>query len=304
MADGSRYQRVPGMTAEPAGRPSSSVRGSGEATDAPGTAIDGSGTARARCVLAPNPSLMTLDGTNTWLIAEPGSPSALVVDPGPDDQSHLRRICDLAAQAGQQVAAIVLTHSHVDHAAGAATLAALTGATVRAVDPRYRLGSEGLVAGDVLTDVGCELRVIATPGHSPDSVCLELPADGAVLTGDTVLGRGTTVIAQDGSLGDYLESLRRLRALAEDTGLRALLPGHGPVLGDPAGVVDFYLSHRAERLAEVRAAIAAGDRTLPEIVTRVYAEVDRALWPFAELSVRAQLRYLAERGAVPADLRW
>ncbi len=264
-----------------------------------GEGIDGSGTSRTLCVLAPNPSLMTLDGTNTWLVAEPGSATVVVIDPGPDDEGHLQRICAVAADRGQRVADIVLTHRHPDHSAGAPRLAELTGAPVRAVDPEHRLGSEGLIAGDVLTSGGCELRVIATPGHTSDSVSLQIPADDVVLTGDTVLGRGTAVISDDGSLGDYLDSLRRLRALAEETGLSALLPGHGPLLTDAPGVLDFYLTHRAERLDEVRAALAAGDRSPAEIVARVYAAVDRALWPFAESSVRAQLRYLREQGEVP-----
>jgi glyoxylase-like metal-dependent hydrolase (beta-lactamase superfamily II) len=266
------------------------------------SAIDGSGTARARCVLAPNPSVMTLDGTNTWLIAEPGGMSAVVVDPGPDDEGHLRRTCAVASQAGQRVGLIVLTHGHGDHSAGARRLAELTGAPVRAVDPAHRLGADGLVSGDVITAGGCELRVIATPGHSYDSVCLELPADGAVLTGDTVLGRGTTIIARDGSLGDYLGSLDRLRALAEEADLTALLPGHGPLLANPAATLDFYLTHRAERLAEIQAAVAAGDTTPAQIVARVYADVDRALWPFAQWSVQAQLEYLAARGALPPEV--
>jgi len=261
--------------------------------------IDGSGTDRARCVLAPNPGLMTLDGTNTWLIAEPGSATAVVVDPGPDDPAHLRRVAEQAERAGQRIGAILLTHGHPDHSAGARSLAGVTGAGVRAVDPAHRLGSEGLPPGAVITDGGCEIEVIATPGHTADSVSLLLRADGAVLTGDTVLGRGTTVIADDGSLRDYLASLGRLRALAEAADLRALLPGHGPLLADPAAVIDFYLTHRAERLAEIRAALAAGDRTRSAIVARVYADVDRALWPFAGVSVRAQLAYLAEIGELP-----
>ena len=150
--------------------------------------IDGSGTARARCVLAPNPSLMTLDGTNTWLIAEPGSATAVVVDPGPDDEGHLRRVHALASDAGQRVSRILLTHGHSDHSAGARRLAELTGAPVLAVDPAQRLGPEGIGPGDVVTAAGCEIRVIATPGHTADSVSLLLPADRAVLTGDTVLG--------------------------------------------------------------------------------------------------------------------
>jgi glyoxylase-like metal-dependent hydrolase (beta-lactamase superfamily II) len=261
--------------------------------------VDGSGTSRAFCVLAPNPSLMTLDGTNTWLIAEPGSAAAIAVDPGPLEEGHLQRVVATAAARGQRIGAIVLTHRHEDHSAGAARLAELTGAPVRAVDPAHRLGSEGLAAGAVLTEAGCELHVIATPGHTTDSVCLFLAADGAVLTGDTVLGRGTTVIGTDGSLADYLDSLHRLQALADRTTLRALLPGHGPLLPDPAGTLEYYLAHRAERLAEVQGALASGDRTLAEIVARVYADVDKSLWPFAEWSVRAQLEYLSGRGELP-----
>lgn len=265
--------------------------------------IDGSGTSRARCVLAPNPSLMTLDGTNTWLIAEPGSATAVVVDPGPDDQSHLLRVRDAAARAGQRITTIVLTHGHPDHSAGAGTLATLTGASVRAVDPAYRLGSEGLPPGSVVTDGGCEIEVVATPGHTADSVSLHLRADRAVLTGDTVLGSGTTVIAADGRLGDYLESLGRLRALADSAAIETLLPGHGPLLADPAGTLDYYLAHRAERLAEVRQALAAGDRDIAAVTRRVYANVEPELWPIAEFSVRAQLTYLAERGQLPNGFR-
>ncbi|HEY5986328.1 MAG TPA: MBL fold metallo-hydrolase [Streptosporangiaceae bacterium] len=263
------------------------------------TNIDGSGTSRARCVLAPNPSPMTLDGTNTWVVAEPGSQHAVVVDPGPDDERHLRRVHDQVTAAGQTVARILLTHSHSDHAAGAAAFAALTGAPVLAADPAFRLGDEGLPPGATVTAAGCEIRVLATPGHSADSVCLHLTADGALLTGDTVLGRGTTVIAGDGNLADYLSSLGRLRALATEAGLAVLLPGHGPVLTDPAGTLDYYIAHRRERLAEITDALAAGDRTVAEIVARVYADVDSSLRRYAEWSVRAQLEYLRAMGRVP-----
>ena len=267
------------------------------------TAIDGSGTARARCVLAPNPSLMTLDGTNTWLIAEPGAEPVIVLDPGPDDAGHLDRVRATAAEAGQRIEKIVLTHGHPDHSAGARRLAELTGAPVLAVDPEYRLGAgAGLGPGACVRAGRCELRVIETPGHTSDSVCLLLEADGAVLTGDTVLGRGTTVIAGDGNLGDYLRSLDRLRALADDLGLQALLPGHGPLLAQPAPTLDYYIAHRAERLAAVEAALGAGCRTVTDIVQRVYVDVNRALWPFAEWSVRAQLAYLGERGTLPPGL--
>jgi glyoxylase-like metal-dependent hydrolase (beta-lactamase superfamily II) len=262
---------------------------------ADGKAVSGMGTTRALCVLAPNPSPMTLDGTNTWVIAEPGSSAVVVVDPGPDDKEHLRRVLDAARAGDRHVAQVVLTHGHLDHSAGAARFAELSGAPVGALDPGLRLGTEGYGPGDVITAGGCELRVVATPGHTADSLSLLLPADGGLLTGDTVLGRGTTVIASDGSLGDYLRTLDELRSLADTAALQVLLPGHGPLLNDPAGVLDYYIAHRKERLDQVRAAMATGACTPAEIVAVVYADVDRSLWPAAQLSVRAQLDYLSSR---------
>ena len=257
-----------------------------------GKAVSGMGTPRAWCVLAPNPSPMTLDGTNTWVIAEPGTSAVVVVDPGPDDEGHLRRVLDAARAGDRHVAQVVLTHGHLDHSAGARRFAELSGAPVGALDPGLRLGTEGYGPGDVITAGGCELRVVATPGHTADSLSLLLPADGGLLTGDTVLGRGTTVIAGDGSLGDYLRTLDELRSLADTAALHVLLPGHGPLLTDPAGVLDYYIAHRKERLDQVRAARAAGASTPTEVVAVVYADVDKSLWPAAELSVRAQLDYL------------
>jgi glyoxylase-like metal-dependent hydrolase (beta-lactamase superfamily II) len=257
--------------------------------------IDGFRTARATCVLCPNPGPMTLDGTNTWIIAEPGSTSVVVIDPGPEDEDHLQRVLTEAVTGDRRVARILLTHGHLDHSGGAARFAELTGAPVQAADPAHRLGAEGFADGDVITAGGCELRVVPTPGHSPDSVSLLLPADGALLTGDTVLGRGTTVIGEDGSLGDYLRSLDEMRALAEADELSLLLPGHGPMLTNPIGILDYYLAHRAERLDQVRAALATGAKTPAEVVAVVYADVDQSLWPAAEHSVKAQLHYLAER---------
>lgn len=264
------------------------------------TGIDGSGTPRARCVLAPNPSPMTLDGTNTWVLAEPDAQRAVVVDPGPLDEGHLRRTIDVVAAAGRRVGLVLLTHRHSDHAEGARRFAELAGCPVRALDPAYRLGAEGLAEGDVVELDDLTVRVLQTPGHSDDSLCFLLAGDDALLTGDTVLGRGTTVIARDGGrLGDYLASLDRLRALAAAAEARTLLPGHGAVLDDPLGTVEYYIAHRRERLDQVEAALAAGDRTPMEIVRRVYGDVDQVLWPAAEWSVRAQLDYLAERGALP-----
>lgn len=264
-----------------------------------GAAESGPATERAVNVLAPNPSPMTLDGTNTWLLSEPGSELAVVVDPGPLDEKHLMRVRDTAERLGKRVALTLLTHGHPDHAAGAARFAELTGTPVRALDPALRLGDEGLAAGQVVEVGGLELRVVPTPGHTEDSLSFHLPADRAVVTGDTILGRGTTMVAHpDGRLGDYLDSLRRLRSLTVDDGVHTVLPGHGPVLDDAQGAVEYYLAHRAHRLAQVETAVEDGYTTAPEVVAHVYADIDRTLWPAAELSVRAQLEYLTEHGLI------
>ncbi|MEV5782213.1 MBL fold metallo-hydrolase [Streptomyces sp. NPDC051639] len=264
-----------------------------------GGTLSGPATPRAVNVLAPNASAMTLDGTNTWIVSEPDSELAVVIDPGPLDDVHLRAVVDTAEKSGKRIALTLLTHGHPDHAEGAASFAELTGTKVRALDPALRLGDEGLAHGDVVTVGGLELHVVPTPGHTADSLCFHLPADRAVLTGDTILGRGTTVVAHpDGRLGDYLDSLRRLRSLAVDDGVHTVLPGHGPVLEDAQGAVEFYLAHRAHRLAQVETAVENGYGSPHQIVAHVYADVDRSLWPAAELSVRAQLDYLREHGLI------
>jgi glyoxylase-like metal-dependent hydrolase (beta-lactamase superfamily II) len=236
---------------------------------------------------------MTLDGTNSWVLRSTGERRCVVIDPGPDDPAHLA-----ALVAAGPIAAILLTHGHPDHSEGAGALHELTGAPVRALDPAHRLGSEGLAEGDVVAAAGIELRVLATPGHTADSLSFLLTGDTrtgpAVLTGDTILGRGTTVVAHpDGRLGDYLASLRRLAELADT----AVLPGHGPELADAGQAARHYLAHRRARLAQVQAALAEdglapAEASPNEVVRRVYADVDPVLWPAAELSVRAQLEYL------------
>lgn len=239
-------------------------------------------TPTATVVLAPNPGPMTLDGTCTWVLRAPAHQGCVVVDPGPLHEGHLTAV---AAQGPVEV--VLLTHGHADHSQGARRLAALTGAPVRALDPAHRLGEEGLGEGDVVAAAGLELRVLATPGHTSDSLSFVLP--DAVLTGDTVLGRGSTVVAHpDGVLGDYLASLRRLRELGDLT----VLPGHGPELVSAGVAAEHYLAHRAQRLEQVRVAQAGGARSVDDVVRVVYADVDPVLWPAAALSVRAQLAYL------------
>jgi len=244
-------------------------------------------------VLASNPGPLTLDGTNTWVLAEPGARAAVVVDPGPDEPAHLAAVMTIATEGDREVAVVLVTHRHPDHVEGAAGFAADAGAPLRAADPA--LCSPGVAAlheGERLRVDGLDLSVLHTPGHTSDSVSFLLPADRAVLTGDTVLGRGTTVVAHpDGRLGDYLDSLTRLHALARER-VEVVYPGHGPVLSDAEAAIDGYLKHRRERLEQVRAAVAAGADSARAVVEMVYADVDPVLWPAAEWSVRAQLEYL------------
>jgi glyoxylase-like metal-dependent hydrolase (beta-lactamase superfamily II) len=236
---------------------------------------------------------MTLDGTNTWILREPGSPSCVVIDPGPDEPSHIAAILD--AVDGAKVTQILLTHGHEDHSEGARSLADRLSAPVAALDPAFRFGSEGIHGGDVIECGGLTVEVLATPGHTADSLSFFVPADSALLTGDTVLGRGTTMVAYpDGDLGDYLRSLHSLHRLAVESQVAVLLPGHGQALADPAGVIEGYQAHRQQRLAQVAAARADGAVTAQDVVEIVYAEVARELWPAAIVSVRAQLAYLDE----------
>jgi glyoxylase-like metal-dependent hydrolase (beta-lactamase superfamily II) len=242
-------------------------------------------------VRADNPGPMTLDGTNTWVLAV--RDGVVVIDPGPLDEPHLQRVA-----AHGPVLVTVLTHHHHDHAEGAPRFHELTGAQVEARDPALCLGG-----GEPLWEGGeskawppLQVEVLHTPGHSADSVCLVVEGpDGrrVVFTGDTILGRGTTVVAHpDGNLAAYLHTLERLR----DLGDIPVLPGHGPMLPSVRDIAQSYLDHRLSRLDQVRAALAAGDRSAPEVVRRVYADVDPVLWPAAEMSVRAQLDYVRERG--------
>jgi glyoxylase-like metal-dependent hydrolase (beta-lactamase superfamily II) len=244
-------------------------------------------TPHASVLVADNPGWMTLDGTNTWLVGAPGGRAAVVVDPGPDDEEHVRRVGELS-----EPRLILITHGHADHTGGARLLHELTGAAVRAADPAHCVAGKPLRPDEVITVGDLELRVLATPGHTMDSVSLALPGRGGVLTGDTVLGRGTAVIMHpEGSLGAYLASLRALAELPSDT---PALPGHGPDLPDVSAAAREYLAHRQQRLDQVRGALAVlGDDATPrQIVELVYADVDRALWEAAELSVGAQLVYL------------
>jgi glyoxylase-like metal-dependent hydrolase (beta-lactamase superfamily II) len=222
-------------------------------------------------VLAPNPGLRELDGTNTWVV---GRWPAAVIDPGVDDRGHLAEVLEAAGR----IHAILLTHDHPDHSPGAATLAAWTGAPVLAAGRAE--GRERLRGGQAVRMPGVDLTVVATPGHTPDHVAFFLPEDRALFTGDTVLGRGTSVIdPPEGDLTHYLRSLQRLRELEP----RTIHPGHGPVVLDAMGKLDEYLAHRQMREEQVLAGLAEDART-PEWSPRSTATIP----PSSTRSLRAR----------------
>ena len=244
-------------------------------------------TESASVLLCDNPGIMTLDGTNTWVLRGPRSDEMVIVDPGPDDAAHIERIAALG-----KIPLVLISHKHGDHTDGIDMLVERTGAVVRAVGSGFLRGMGGpLTDGEVIDAAGLRITVMATPGHTVDS--LSFLVDDAVLTADTVLGRGTTVIDdEDGSLAAYLESLRRLQGL----GPRTVLPGHGPDLDDLADIATTYLAHREERLEQVRAAlrVLGEDASVKQVVAHVYTDVDQKLWPAAEKSTQAQLDYLRQ----------
>jgi glyoxylase-like metal-dependent hydrolase (beta-lactamase superfamily II) len=252
-------------------------------------------TETASVLLCNNPGLLTLDGTNTWVLQGPGSDELVIVDPGPDDDEHIDRIAGLG-----KIPLVLISHKHGDHTDAIDKLVERTGATVRAVGSGFLRGLGGpLSDGEVIDAAGLRITVVATPGHTADSLSFLVDdvrgershGKGPVLTADTVLGRGTTVIDnEDGSLRDYMESLRRLNGL----GRRAVLPGHGPDLPDLEAVTQMYLTHREQRLGQVREALCTlgDDATARQIVEHVYTDVDEKLWDHAEWSVQAQLNYL------------
>jgi glyoxylase-like metal-dependent hydrolase (beta-lactamase superfamily II) len=267
-------------------------------------------TRYATLVRADNPGPMTLDGTNTWVLRAPGAVGCLVVDPGPDDPGHLDAVARIVSgpTGAGRAGTILLTHRHPDHTAGADALAARLGARVRAALPELcSPGAEPLHDGEALGVDRLRVAVVATPGHTSDSVSLRLP--GAILTGDTVLGAGSTVLMErdGGDLGDYLASLDVLAALCQPGSGVVGLPGHGPVVADLGVRVAAYRTHRLERLDEVRRAVAALDlapdpgtaSTVAAVVDRVYPDVTPGLRPAAEQSVRVQLAYLAAAGERP-----
>jgi len=254
-------------------------------------------------LVAPNASLMTGPGTNTYLL---GDPPVAVLDPGPGDPAHLEAILAVVPQP----TTVFVTHTHRDHSPLAATLAARTGARLVGRRPPGD-GRQDLSfvpthepARDEVFDVGgLRLRAIDTPGHASNHVCWLLEADSLLFTGDHLLDGVTPVIlAPDGDMTDYLDSLDRLRGYA----LSRLAPGHGRVLESPYELIDQVVAHRLRREAMVIEALtAAGEAGLDELVGVVYRGIGVELQRFARLSLLAHLIKLGREGrASRVGERW
>ncbi|WP_426936558.1 MBL fold metallo-hydrolase [Brevibacterium sp. LE-L] len=249
-------------------------------------------------IRANNPGPMTLSGTNTYVLTSQDDGSAVIIDPGPELAEH--RGAFLAEVADRDLRAIVLTHQHADHSemlgsieqwAPEEPVYAVLGRFARHTDPLS--DGDEIPFGDTAADV---LRVVATPGHTSDSI--SLIHAGTLYSGDTILGEGTTIVTHpEGSLRDYLASLDRLRALLDAGEYAIIEPAHGPRIDNPAEVIDYYRSHRRERIEQVEAALARGATTASEVCDIVYHDVDVSVRPAAEQIVKAQLAYL---DALPA----
>ncbi|HLS34496.1 MAG TPA: MBL fold metallo-hydrolase [Brevibacterium sp.] len=244
-------------------------------------------------VLADNPSPMTLEGTNSYVLRSRDGASALLLDPGPMLTDH--RDALLRTVGSAQLSAIVLTHRHADHSGLLESAGEWApGVPVHAVDPTFAAGAAPLADGDRIAFGAHEadaVSIVTTPGHTDDSVSVIYGS--RLFAGDTVLGRGTTMVSfPDGSLGDYLDSLERLIALEAAGTVTTIAPAHGQQRDDVADLLSHYLSHRRERIDQVREVLASGRTTAEEVADVVYADVPDSVKPAALQIVRAQLAYI------------
>lgn len=280
-----------------------------------------------RRVVANNPGPYTAQGTCTYLI---GRRELAVIDPGPDDQTHVDAVL-AALRPGQRITHLLATHTHSDHSPAARALQARTGAEICGFGPQLRLiGSEApadaagtpaapggaqspparggdldfrpdiqLRDGDEVAGDGWTIEAVHTPGHASNHLCYALREEGGLFTGDHVMGWSTTVIPPpDGSLNDYLTSLRKLLQRPQDT---TYLPAHGPQVADPRALVNALVLHRQDRNDEILALLGSGPATIADLVPVLYAQVPQHIWPAAGSSVYAHLLYLYDRQAIEVD---
>lgn len=249
-----------------------------------------------RHLLAPNPSLMTGPGTNTYLI---GEAEVLIVDPGPAIAEHIAAI--RSAIGAAPIIGSLVTHGHPDHRPAAIVLREQTGAPILG-HPALPGVDRALADGEELIVDGRRLVALTTPGHAEDHLALWLPAERILLAGDLVAGVGTVVLSEaPGALTRYLASLQRVLALEPER----LLPGHGPVVADGRGKLQEYLSHRAMREQQIVDTLRSGPTTVDRLVHCLYGGTPSDLLPLAARNIRVHLEHLEERGRVTtSDGEW
>ena len=247
-----------------------------------------------RRIVADNPGAMTGPGTNTYLV---GIDEIAVIDPGPDTDAHLDAIHGCG---GDRIRWILLTHTHEDHAPGAAALKARTGAEICAFDDRDGVAVDRTLAdGDTIEATEFRIRAIHTPGHASNHLCYLLEEERTLFSGDHIMDGSTVVIAPpDGDMAAYLESLEKVKIKR----LRAIAPGHGHLITDPIARIDDYIAHRLEREAQVLDAVrGAGSTTIADVVAALYPDLVDELVPRARQSVHAHLVKLRDEGSVAGD---
>lgn len=265
-----------------------------------------------RRLLAANPSPFTFTGTQTYIVGGAGAGGEVaVIDPGPDLDEHVAAI--LAATAGEQIAAILCTHTHRDHSPASRPLAQATKAPIvgcaplaladdgpradAAFDFDYR-PDRALEDGEIVEGDGWSLRAVATPGHTSNHLCFALDGEGVLFTGDHVMGWSTTVIAPpDGDMTAYFQSLDLL--LKRDDAV--YFPAHGPAIEKPRSHVRALITHRRMREKQILARLEQGEELIPDMVTHMYREIDPRLHPAAGRSVLAHLVDLERRGLVRGE---
>lgn len=258
-----------------------------------------------RRLLADNPSPFTFTGTYSYIV---GAGEVAVIDPGPDLPAHVDAL--LAATRDERIAAIVCTHTHRDHSPASRPLQAATGAPIigcapltlddegpradASFDPDYR-PDRVLGDGETLGGPGWTLEAVATPGHTSNHICLALPEQAVLFSGDHVMGWSTTIVSPpDGDMGAYMASLERLLGRSETV----YFPAHGPQIDDPQDYVRYLIGHRRQREAQILRHLAVGEGRIAVIVSHIYEQLDPSLHPAAARSVLAHLIDLARRGLV------
>ena len=254
---------------------------------------------RIALVRAPNPSPMTLTGTNSYII-DCGNGEAICIDPGPVIESHVDALIAHCERIHCDLSWIALTHGHPDHAPAAALLSKRTKARIAAYEASDIAHDRNLRDGDTIVAGDITLQTAAAPGHSADHVVFYEPREAALFTGDTVLGEGYVLITPpDGDMRAYMQTLARLSR--EFANARTIFGGHGEPVNDPAAKLHEYIEHRRARERQILDALQSGGKTVSELVESIYAQTDRALWPAASQQVLAYLDALRREGLVQSQ---